>query len=629
MILRLTVAALAALAAAPASAAADPWQAACAALDRLAPPDRPPATARLRPAAAAELARRGAAIGFSGSVLVATHGRVRLARGYGAADAGGARAMTPDTVIDIGSVSKQFTAAAVMHLAERGRLAPSDRIGRFLPDVPPDKNGITIHQLLTHGAGLPADADSVRTAATRADSVAAALAVPLAAAPGARHLYSNIGYVLLAAIVEAAAGQSYEEVLAPLWRKAGLRSTGWALARRPGLAAADGRNLAGSVATPDPATWRGDGPNWGRRGPGALLSTSRDLARWIAALRAGRVLSDASLRAMLAPHIREPGAAPSFYGYGWTVSRTPGGRCRIWHDGSNSRHFNALSVYPELDAVTHVASLEARSPVSAATLGAFEAVLFGTTAVALPDRQETRRRDVARLAGRFVDPEGAVLDLRAAGNRILVRATAPDAARLLGGFAPLGTDAETRIATRRKALPAILEGIGRTDLAPLLRQLPAGASAAEETGYWHEQVARWRTAYGPFAGSEVIATSGSGERVRSMALLHFARRSIPLLVEYPPAGGLAIGTSIAAGPDVDLLPLDFTVSRDPAGGYRIDNPALGGSVLLALSRDGQSLTLACPRGTHRLTRRDATQPNGALRRTTSQLRAAATVTQAR
>lgn len=434
MILRLTVAALTALAAAPASAAADPWQAACAALDRLAPPDRPPATARLRPAAAAELARRGAAIGFSGSVLVATHGRVRLARGYGAADAGGARAMTPDTVIDIGSVSKQFTAAAVMHLAEQGRLAPSDRIGRFLPDVPPDKNGITIHQLLTHGAGLPADADSVRTAATRADAVAAALAVPLAAAPGARHLYSNIGYVLLAAIVEAAAGQSYEEVLAPLWRKAGLRSTGWALARRPGLAAADGRNLAGIVATPDPATWRGDGPNWGRRGPGALLSTSRDLARWIAALRAGRVLSDASLRAMLAPHIREPGAAPSFYGYGWTVSRTPGGRCRIWHDGSNSRHFNALSVYPESDSVTHVASLDARSPVSAATLGAFEAVLFGTTAVALPDRQETRRRDVARLAGRFVDPEGAVLDLRAAGNRILVRATAPDAARLLGGI---------------------------------------------------------------------------------------------------------------------------------------------------------------------------------------------------
>jgi len=625
MIPRLTAAAFALAAAAP--AAADPWRDACAAL--------PPHPAHPMPATApdiaavAELGRRAGAIGFAGAITVARDARIRLARGYGAADAAGRRAMTPATVIDIGSVSKQFTAAAIMHLAEQGRLTPADSIARFLPGVPPDKAGITIHQLLTHSAGLPGDAAAVREARTKAAAVAAALALPLATPPGTGYRYSNSGYVLLAAIIEAASGESYAAVLARLWRKAGLRATGWAMVGRAGVTIAEGRNLAGSGPTPDPAHWLGDGPNWGRRGPGALLSTSRDLIRWTAALRRGRVLAPATLRTMLRPHVREPGALPSFYGYGWTISRLPEGRCRIWHDGSNSRHFNVLSVYPEDRTVTHVASLEARSPVAAALLAAVEPVLFGTAPVPLPDRQATGPADVARLAGRWTDAEGATLVLRAAGDRILVRSTAPDAARLLGGFAPLPAADAARIAPARRALPAILDGIGRADLGPLLRQLPPGTAIDAETGYWQDQLARWTAAYGGFTASEVIATSRRGDAVISHALLHFARRSIPLAVEHVPAGGVMIGTSIAAGPEADLLPLDFVVSRDGAGGYRIDTPALDGSVRLLLGRDGETLEIHCPRGIHRLRRSAAAQPNGGFSRTTSQLSAAATVTQAR
>lgn len=616
------------LAAAPARA--DPWSEACAAFHRLSGSPAPAAAAPLRIAALAGHGALGGASGFAGALLVDEAGRLRLARGYGAADAEGRRPMTPDTVFDIGSVSKQFTAAAVMALAERGRLRPEDPIARFLPDVPPDKAAITIHQLLTHSAGFPGDVEAVRGAETKAGAVAAALAAPLARAPGSGYRYSNTGYVLLAAIIEAAAGEAYERVLARLWRRAGLRDTGWARARRPGFRAADGRTIAGIQATPDPAIWRGDGPNWGRRGPGALLSTPADLRRWALALRQGRVLSDRSVRQLIWPHVREPGERPSFYGYGWTISAAPDGSCKIWHDGSNSRHFNVLTILPGRRAVTHAVSLEARSPVSAAVLAGFEPVLFGAAPSPLPERRPTGRGDVARLAGRWIDADGAAVMLRPAGDRVLIRATAPDAARMFGGFPPLPEADARAIAAARTALPAILDGIGRGDPAPLFAHVPTEIAPAEEAGYWRGQQARWAADYGAFAGGEVIATTSRAQDAPvSHALLHFAGRSIPLTARYDPAGGLFIGTSIAAGPETDLLPLDWVVSRDAAGLYRVDNLPLGTSVRLLLSADGRELTVECPRGRHVLRRAGAAQPNGAFSRTTSQLSAAAIATQTR
>ncbi|PYQ60465.1 MAG: hypothetical protein DMF53_16980, partial [Acidobacteria bacterium] len=93
--------------------------------------------------------------GYSGSVLVAQHGEVILNKGYGLADRAHGVPFTSDTVFDIASISKQFTAAAVLRLEMQGKLKVEDRIKRFFPEAPPDKAAITLHQLLTHTAGLP------------------------------------------------------------------------------------------------------------------------------------------------------------------------------------------------------------------------------------------------------------------------------------------------------------------------------------------------------------------------------------------------------------------------------------------------------------------------------------------
>jgi CubicO group peptidase (beta-lactamase class C family) len=92
---------------------------------------------------------------FSGQILVARDGRIVLHQAYGLADRGSMRTNTVETVFDIGSITKQFTAAAILALAEEGRLAVTDTLGRFLPDLPAPKSGLTLHALLTHSSGLP------------------------------------------------------------------------------------------------------------------------------------------------------------------------------------------------------------------------------------------------------------------------------------------------------------------------------------------------------------------------------------------------------------------------------------------------------------------------------------------
>ena len=165
--------------------------------------------------------------GFSGAVLVARGGKVVLHEGYGWADLAKTAPVTRETRFYIASITKQFTAAAVLKLEERGRLGLADPVGKHLPGVPPDKAAVTIHQLLTHTSGLGQDyaADGIRD---RAEAVRAVLAKPLKSPPGAQFRYSNDGYNLLAVIVEVVSGESYESFLRQnLLRPAGMSRTGF------------------------------------------------------------------------------------------------------------------------------------------------------------------------------------------------------------------------------------------------------------------------------------------------------------------------------------------------------------------------------------------------------------------
>ncbi len=286
--------------------------------------------------------------GSSGSLVAALDGELVICAGWGDADHETGTAAGCDTVYDIGSVTKQFTAAAVLKLQMQGLLRVTDRIGDFLREVPADKRGITIDQLLTHTSGfvdvLGGDYEEV----SRVEMEAAALGSELVTEPGAAYLYSNVGYSLLAAIVEEASGIGFEEYLACcLFEPAGMTQTGYALPEWPSSDIAVEYAADGSAhGRPNEQPWAADGPFWHLRGNGGLLSTPRDMFRWHLALEDDQVLDAQSKAALFEPRVREEPGGDTRYAYGWVVQNTPVGRL-VWHNGGNGLSYAEFARIPD------------------------------------------------------------------------------------------------------------------------------------------------------------------------------------------------------------------------------------------------------------------------------------------
>ena len=269
--------------------------------------------------------------GFSGTALVAHRGTIVLDRGYGFADRAGFIPNTADTILSIGSITKQFTAAAIMKLEMQGHLRTSDPISEFFTDVPANKVGITLHHLLTHTAGVVNYTGEDYEMAGREETVLDVLQSPLSFPPGNDFAYSNAGYTLLAAVIEHVTGRPYEEHLRDeLFIPAGMHHTGYRLPDWSALNVAHWYNLGEDFGTPLDKPY----PSWNLMGNGDMLSSTGDLYRWHVALSDDRILSDAAKVRMYTPDRRE-------YAYGWEVVDTARGRC-IQHGGASSHGSSAL-----------------------------------------------------------------------------------------------------------------------------------------------------------------------------------------------------------------------------------------------------------------------------------------------
>ena len=282
--------------------------------------------------------------GSSGSLVAARHGKMVHCEGFGMADRKARVAAGCDTVNDVMSMTKQFTAAAILKLEMMGKLRVTDRIGMHLGPVPADKRGITLHQLLTHTSGLVGVLGGDYERQTRGSMLAAALESELQARPGARYAYSNVGYSVLAAIVEKASGIGYEEFLAKrLFGPAGMTHTGYVLPDwEPGQVAVEYDRRGRSHGRPLDHPWASDGPYWNLRGNGGLLSTARDMFRWQRALDGKKVLDRRAKRKLFKPHVREEPGGDSYYGYGWVILREDDLRV-AWHDGGNGWSYGELT----------------------------------------------------------------------------------------------------------------------------------------------------------------------------------------------------------------------------------------------------------------------------------------------
>ena len=291
--------------------------------------------------------------GFSGAVLIAQNGQIILEKGYGLAEQEGERPFTADTPFLIGSISKQFTAAAILHLEMQGLLQTSDPINLYLPGVPPEKEEITLHQLLTHTAGLPQHhAESDFEPLTREEALTLIFNRPLGFRPGSAYAYSDAGYVVLAAIIERVSGRPFTEyLLENLFEPVGLVNTRFyddGLWQTTPVAHGyyNGRDIG------SPAEW--PGPYWSLLGAGGIVSTVGDLFRWQQALQQHTILPADLTEKLWTPYVNiNEGTA---YGYGWQISQTEYGGQLIWHVGAGRAHNAEFRYFPERETVIIIGS---------------------------------------------------------------------------------------------------------------------------------------------------------------------------------------------------------------------------------------------------------------------------------
>ncbi|MFE5889521.1 serine hydrolase domain-containing protein [Streptomyces sp. NPDC056462] len=294
----------------------------------------------------ADFLRRTLPAGPSGTVIAARGDRLAYCGGFGAADRAAGTPASCRTVYDVMSMTKQFTAAAIVKLEVMGRLRVTDPISGYLGRgrlVPEDKRGITIEHLLTHTSGLVEALGDDYDPLTREELVRRAFSSKLRSAPGKEFHYSNTGYSLLAAIVEEASGETYERFLARrLFAPAGMDQTGYVLPRWPRhLVAVEYDSKGRSKGRPFDHPWAADGPYWNLRGNGGMLSTAQDMLRWHRALLGDEILPTRARDKLFEPRIPEPGSDNS-HGYGWSIADTPDGRL-AWHSGGNDWSLGLLS----------------------------------------------------------------------------------------------------------------------------------------------------------------------------------------------------------------------------------------------------------------------------------------------
>ncbi|MBK8878164.1 MAG: beta-lactamase family protein [Haliscomenobacter sp.] len=458
--------------------------------------------------------------GYAGSVLAASEGRVLVDKGFGMADREAKRPQTAETVFSVGSVTKQFTAAAILKLEEQGKLSVGDPLSKYLGKAPADKAGITLHHLLTHSAGFPGalgdDYDTISTAAFHT----LAMETPLLFAPGTGYEYSNVGYSLLGMVIEQVSGMGYEAYLRKhLFLPSGMTRTGY---QAPGFAPGelavgyrDGQRWGTALDRP----WAKEGPGWHLRANGGILSTAADMHRWYKALVGGTVLSGASIRKLWTPHQKE-GDAPSYYGYGWVVEELDGGDTLIWHNGGNGVYNAYMGFVPSKDLLVVVSS-NSNDQISDDIAMRIQALLSGGSPT-LSDPE------AARWTGTYVLPSGADLRVRFDAYDRLQAEFDDTALLLLLSGDGTETPENTQAAAQRSL--AIAEGIFKGDFAPLAQALgePAEEVAQRAGPYWKQQQER----RGAFVKATHIGTVLRRQGRFKLSTLRFDFARQPLYMQY-------------------------------------------------------------------------------------------------
>ncbi|WP_152538570.1 serine hydrolase domain-containing protein [Aquimarina macrocephali] len=286
--------------------------------------------------------------GFSGSVLVAQKGKILLEKGYGYSNRENKIKSTSETVFDIGSITKQFTGAAILRLEMQGKLSVEDKLSKYISNIPVDKKDITLHQLLTHSSGFQSGIGDDYERISTQEFIEEAFKRKLLFEPGTKFTYSNVGYSFLGIIIEKVSGMSYEEYLMKhLWKPSGMDQTGYKKPSFKDIAVGYRKNK--HWGKPTDKKWDVDGPYWHLKANGGVLSTTQDMYKWHRALLGDKILNATAKSKYYSKHIEEGEGAGSYYGYGWAIFPTPRNTELIAHNGGNGIFFADMWRYLDED----------------------------------------------------------------------------------------------------------------------------------------------------------------------------------------------------------------------------------------------------------------------------------------
>jgi CubicO group peptidase (beta-lactamase class C family) len=295
---------------------------------------------------------------FSGSVLVARDGKVLLSKGYGMANIELGVPNTPQTKFRLASITKQFTAMAILQLQQQGKLNVQDPICQHIQDCPEAWQPITIQHLLTHTSGIhdyTGDADSLtarKQTFTPAKIIALFYDLPLDFTPGTTFSYSNSGYIVLGQIIEQVSGESYatflqENIFGPLQ----MLSTGYDNNRTVIMDRASG--YTSSTANADYVDMSYP------YAAGGLYSTVEDLFKWDQALYTEKLILKPLRDEMFTPIVPIPKCIQSCYdigyGYGWIIANRFD-QPLVWHNGSIEGFSTEIDRYPEANVTIIILS---------------------------------------------------------------------------------------------------------------------------------------------------------------------------------------------------------------------------------------------------------------------------------
>jgi len=524
--------------------------------------------------------------GYTGGVLVVRDGKVVMQRSYGMANrAAGIRADT-NTVYNLGSITKQFTAAAILRLEELGKLHTTDSISRFFPAAPADKRNITLHQLLTHTAGFNSDySPSDYEETTRSEYVRRMFAAPLRSTPGSTHFYANSGYSLLAAIVEIVTGRDYETALQELvLRPAGMRETGYkAPAWAPSRIAhgyQNGRDWGTIVERIAPAA----APYWALRGNGGLHTTLGDMARWDAALNDSRVLTDSSRRKFMTGYVYEGPDGLSQYAYGWAVMKTSRGTRLVTHNGGNGIYVAEFLRFVD-DHVTLFVTSTVSEYTATQAVRVIARIVFGQPYDLPPRRAAVAPTTLATAAGTYSLADGSRLVLRALDGHLMGEAVGQQAYALL---ATGDTASPPEAAARNSRARVIVESILAGNVGPLHAALGAGGPDSTELAQQESQLmAGRRQRFGEYLSLEVLGTvRGLEGGLQTTVRLNFTNGGATNIYTWDRTGHIM---DLGARPwqAVELVPAEN-------GEFRAFDARSGGGI--RLSFDAGAATAITPRG---------------------------------